>query len=139
MEGPQDPPKEREKWIEIGEKCGQRVLYLLLYKSKERIHERESSPRALFEDARASRVNRESSRKRVKENARYKRNSRGCALPPCCGMEAIGQIRIVFFRIVLLLLARDDPLLKRDDDEAMPLRVECCCCAANIIPVYMCF
>ena len=54
-------------------------------------------------------------------------------------MEAIGQIRIVFFRIVFLLLARDDdPLLKREDDEAMPLRVECCCCAANIIPVYLC-
>ena len=50
-------------------------------------------------------------------------------------MEAIGQIRIVFFRIVLVLLARDDdPLLKREDDEAMPLRVECCCCAANIYP-----
>jgi hypothetical protein len=70
-----------------------------------------------------------------------KRNSRGCAFPPCCGMDAIGQIRIVFRIVVvlffLLLLARDDPLLKRDDDEAMPLRVECCC-AANIIPVYPC-
>jgi len=52
VKGPQDPRKREEKWIEIGEKCGQRVLYLLtMYQKRE--YTNESHRRALSSKTRA--------------------------------------------------------------------------------------
>jgi hypothetical protein len=53
VKGAAGPPKEREKWIEIGEKCGQRVLYLLLYIYQKREYTNESHRRALSSKTRA--------------------------------------------------------------------------------------